>query len=96
LFSGLLSIENPDRRVEKGSFVIPRTAAASMPTPAAPRLRSSGISVKAPPNECPIIIGGVSSARIVASYESMISSMPRSSIALGVANGEAGNVQNFR
>jgi hypothetical protein len=67
LLSGFLRIENPDFSVENGRARMPRGDAGEIATPAAPSPRSSRISVKPPPNEWPMITGGLSSALIVAS-----------------------------
>ena len=66
-FRGFLRIGQPDLIVENGSLRTPLGAAASTPTPAAPRPRFSITCMKRPPNEWPMMIGGSGRARIACS-----------------------------
>ncbi|MEC3981252.1 hypothetical protein [Amycolatopsis sp. H20-H5] len=56
-----------ERRADSGRRSTPFTGPESTPTPAAPSPRSSSSWTKVPPNEWPMMIGGLSSARMTRS-----------------------------
>ena len=70
--AGVLSTGNVDFTCDSGTTLTPSVGAEFSATPAAPRPWSSRIWVKAPPAECPMMIGGVSSPRMTVSIFSMI------------------------
>ncbi|WNG44480.1 hypothetical protein F0U60_10430 [Archangium minus] len=66
-FAGLLSTGNVALMVVKGRRSTPFVGTESMATPAAPSPRSSIICVSAPPNEWPMMMGGLSRPRMIVS-----------------------------
>jgi hypothetical protein len=65
--NGFRSTGEVARIVDSGRSSTPLTVAEAMPTPAAPRPRSSSTCVNAPPKEWPMMTGGLSSSRMIRS-----------------------------
>jgi hypothetical protein len=62
MLAGFFSAGNKDRTCDSGVTLTPSVGAESMTTPAEPRPRARRSWIMMPPNEWPMMNGGVSSA----------------------------------
>ena len=92
--AGFFSAGNSDLAWEIGFTRTPSVGAESMTTPADPSPRARSSCVRVPPNECPMMIGGVPTPSTTEARWSTVSGTVRSAMTCGFSRSASTSMSN--